>query len=202
MKNDINTMLQTIRRHSEQAAYWRTRGDDRLAEYHRQQADALKRKARQRGVILESHGIEPPVPYWKMGKAAQARKKEPRKNVNMSAVMAGVFMGVQNVTGSNYALQAIQQATTEAECYQWLEVIRSMYTDQEGKLDKKGYCEALNESRANMQVTIEELQRSIREARRSGDSGVIAGYEKLIERYKANIDILEKEIRKNGGQLE
>lgn len=131
-------------------------------------------------------------------------KKTPRRSgrkTTINEMLAGVFRGVEKVTGKNLAADTLQHVTTPEECRQWVKTIKAMFTDREGKLDKKGYCNALNTTRDSMLFTVSELQKAIEDARRSRNDAAVPGYEVMIEQYKTNAGILEKEIKKNGGKI-
>ena len=76
-----------------------------------------------------------------------------------------------------------------------------MYTDDAGELDRKGYCNTLNSARDSMLFTIDELNKAIEDARRSGSNKAVPGYRTLIEQYQTNAGIIEKEIKANGGKV-
>lgn len=201
MKNDISELLNMIRQNEEQAIYWRTRGDDRLAQYHRAKADKLRKKARELGVNISLHGVKPGTASRRSGRKEEARTAEPRRNFSADKMIAGAFKGMQKATGKNYATDVLQHVTTPKECEQWIRVVKAMCTDDAGTLDKKGYCNALNSVRDSMLFTIDELNKAIEDARRSGSNKAVPGYRTLIEQYQTNAGIIEKEIKANGGKV-
>ena len=201
MTDNINRLLNQIRQDEEQAIYWRTRGDDRLADYHRAKADKLRKKARELGVNISLHGVKPGTASRRSGTKDKARATDPRRNFSADKMIAGVFKGMQKATGKNYATDVLQHVTTPKECEQWIQVLKIMCTDDAGELDRKGYCNALNSARDSMLFTIDELNKAIEDANRSGNSGAVPGYRKCIEQYQTNAGIIEKEIKANGGKV-
>ena len=136
--------------------------------------------------------------------AGQNKPRTPsrsERNISVNEMMAGIFRSVEKATGKNLVMDPLQHATTPDECRQWLETVKAMFTDREGKLNKKEYCKALNSVRNNLLFTVKELEQAIADANRSGNTETIPGFEVMIERYETNAGILAEEIQKNGGKV-
>lgn len=128
------------------------------------------------------------------------RKARQKKTIRTLDLLAATFRGIEKVTGKNCAAKTIQHATTEAECREWIEICRAMFTI-DGKLDKEGYCSALNTIRDNTLFTAQQLTLELNDARRSGDKKAAESYETIINIYQTNAEIIADEIRKNGGKV-
>ena len=200
-KENYNMLIRRAKNYTRQAIEAENAGDKTTAQ-------ALRVTAQQAYDRAEEMARHIPIGVTKT--PAHAGKKKPRtkktpsrsgRKLTVNEMMAGVFRGVEKVTGKNLATDTLQYATTPEECRQWVKTVKAMFTDREGKLDKKGYCNALNTTRDNMLFTVSELQKAIEDARRSGDAAAVPGYEVMIERNQTNAGILEKEIKSNGGKV-
>ena len=98
-------------------------------------------------------------------------------------------------------MDTLQHVTSEAECKYWVQVLRAMYTDTSGKLDKESYCGALNAARDSMLSTCGELRQAAEDASRYGNENSVPGYKILIEQYETNAAVIAAEIIANGGKV-
>lgn len=134
-------------------------------------------------------------------KAAPKKKNSSRSKISVDDLIAGTLKGVQKATGKNYAADILQHVTTPQECNQWMRTVKAMFTNADGKVDKKGYCNALNTVRDNILFTVSELKKAIDDAQRSRDNKAVPGYETMIEQHLTIAGMLEKEIKSNGGKV-
>ena len=130
-----------------------------------------------------------------------SRGSMPGKNMTADAVIAGVLKGVEKATGKSLALDTLQHVTSVEECKYWIQVLKAMYTDVDGNLDKKAYCSALNTVRDSMLFTCGELRQAIKDAIRDGNESMVPGYETLINQYETNAAAIAAEISANGGKV-
>ena len=128
------------------------------------------------------------------------RKARQKKTTRTLDLLAATFRGVEKATGKNCAAETIQHVTTEAECREWIEICRAMFTI-DGKLDKEGYCSALNTTRDNILFTARQLTLELNDARRSGNKKAAESYETIINIDQTNAGIIAEEIRQNGGKV-
>lgn len=215
-KEKYNELLQRIKQDESKAEYWEKAGETDLAEHYRQNVKTMKQKADK--LQLDVKAGERVEAVLK-GNARRSVRQAPRRKttagkprtqgtpnrsgrkLTADEIIAGLFKGVEKATGKNFATDTIQHVTTPDECREWLKTVKAMHTDKEGKLDKKGYCNALNNVRDNMLFTIQELKKAIEDARRSGEEKAIPGYETLINQYETNAGIIADEIKANGGKV-
>ena len=196
-RQKYNQTIQRAREAEQKAEHWEKRGDGQLARIYRMNAENLRERAN--ALKAEIDHIE------KNARSIRKKKKttgsRSGRKLTTDDMIAGIFRGVEKATGKNYATDTLQYATTPEECKVWLRTVKAMFTDAGGKLDKKGYCNALNYTRDNMLFTAGELQKAIEDARRSGNDMPIPGYETLINQHQTNAGLLADEIRANGGKV-
>lgn len=200
-QENYKMLIQRAEDYTRQAKEAEKAGDKSTAEALRVTARQARERADEMARYLPIGVIKAPAHAGK--KKPRTKKKPSRSGRKLTAddMIAGVFRGVQKATGKNYATDTLQHATTPEECKQWLKTVKAMFTDADGKLDKKGYCNALNSTRDNMLFTAGELQKAIEDARRSGNDKSIPGYETMINQYQTNAGLLADEIRANGGKV-
>ncbi len=204
--NDINQikekydwLIQQGRFYTQQAIEAENAGDKSTADVLRMAARQQYGKAEKIAKLYPGTvGRQPTIDWKKRPKTKKTPSKSGRK-LTAKEMIASTFQGIEKVIGKNLAMHTMQHSATPDECKRWIKTIKAKFTDQCGWLDKKGYCNVLNTTRDNMLFTISELQKAVEEARQSGNTAGIPGYEVLIERNQINAELLAKEIKLVGG---
>lgn len=200
-KEKYDRLVQQARFYTQQAIEAENAGDKSTADVLRMAARQQYGKADEIANLYPvTVGKQHPIGLKKKPRTKKTPGRSGRK-LSVNEMMASVFQGVEKVIGKNLAMDTLQHSATPEECKQWIQTIKAMFTDSEGKLDKKGYCNALNIARGNMLFTASELEKAVEDARQSGNTAGVPGYEVLIKRNQINAGLLAKEIKAVGGTV-
>ena len=195
-KEEYARLQESIKQCEAKEKYWLSIGNGAMAEVYGTEVNRMKGRANQLERYYGFHPGADPTSAPAAYRPEPKRSKPKRSKPDVQDIISGVFKSLENVTGKNYALEALQHVTSEKECQQLLMTVKNMFTDSEGNLDKKGYCSALQDVLDSMSCTINELEKAIDDAKRDGNTGMIPGLETAIKQYRANAAIIKKEINK------